>query len=137
MRLRRPAGTIPRAILRIESLRWSHSTRQTSGRYTSPKRQLPAAVCQFPGILCRWTLKAAVMDRHELGFRVNVTPITTGKSPKNYGSAGGFIDHGTGEKCRGAGMRDAHCTQDSGLRSLLSGDRFETMPNCDKKQDPP
>jgi hypothetical protein len=34
-------------------------------------------------------------------------------------------------------MRRAHCTQDSGLRSLLTGDRFETMRSYDKKQDPP
>src|SRR5713101_8707900 len=100
MRLSRPAGTIPRAILRIESLRWSHSTRQTSGRYTSPKASAPCgSICQYPGILCGWTPKAAVISRHELGFRVNVIPITKGKSPKNYGSAGYLIDHGTGEKC--------------------------------------
>jgi hypothetical protein len=61
----------------------------------------------------------------------------TGKSPKNYGSAGGLIDHGTGEKCSGAGMRNAHCTQDFGVKSLLTGDRFETIRSDHKKQDPP
>src|SRR5882762_10993953 len=77
------------------------------------------------------------MGGSKLRFRVNVAPITTAKSPKNYGSAGGLVDHGAGGKGLGTGMRDAHCTQDSGVKSLLTGDRFETMPGCDKKQDPP
>src|SRR5260370_13534478 len=41
------------------------------------------------------------------------------------------------EKVPGAGMRNAHCTQDSGVKSLLTGDRFETMRSYHKKQDPP
>src|SRR5712692_11377846 len=77
------------------------------------------------------------MGGSKLRFRVNVTPITTAKSPKNYGSAGGLVDHGAGEKCLRTGMRNAHCTQDSGLGSLLTGDRFETIRSYHKKQDPP
>ena len=34
-------------------------------------------------------------------------------------------------------MRNAHCTQDSGVKSLLTGDRFETIRSYRKKQDPP
>ena len=69
-RLRRPFRTVPLAILRTGSLRWSRSTPQMYARLSSAKFSAPAGIlCLPPGDLCsgrpKWTLLAVTSCNSE------------------------------------------------------------------------